>query len=115
MKISSPTRNRRPPLLIRHLVVTVTVVLSHQLPLCLKTHHRLIRLRRNGGLQRVITCGFCWWRWWWWCSSFWLEGMVSFVLSHHYLARHPLPSSRRPPVLFLLVLGCSRQWDRPSS
>jgi hypothetical protein len=59
MKISSLTMDQLPPLLIRNLVVRVTVVLSRQLPLCLKKHqHRLIRPRRYGGVPRVITCAF---------------------------------------------------------
>jgi hypothetical protein len=76
MKISSLTMDHLPPLLLMNVVVTVTVVLSRQLTLCLKKHqHRLIRPRRNGGSPRLTMCGCSWW----WCLSFWLEGMVSFV------------------------------------
>jgi hypothetical protein len=64
MKISSLMMDHLRPLLIMRVVVTVTVVLSHQLPLCLKKHHRFIGLRRNGGLHRVTLRGFCWWQWW---------------------------------------------------
>jgi hypothetical protein len=60
MKISSLKMDHLLPLLIMNVVVTVTVVHSHPLPHCLKKHHQLIRLRRNGGVPRVITCGFCW-------------------------------------------------------
>ncbi len=61
MKISSPKMDNLPLPLISN-VVTVTVVLSRQFTLCLKTHqHRLLRPRRHGGALRVTGGGFCWW------------------------------------------------------
>src|SRR5437588_3597151 len=94
MTIPFLTIDHPPPLLLMNRVRIVTGARSHHLMVYLKTHHhRLIHLRWNSGSPRVTLCDCSWWRWWW-CLSFWQEGMVSFVLSHHQLLRYPLPSSR---------------------
>ena len=95
--------NEAPPTLpILNVVVTVTAMRSHRLPLSSRHTIPGSSTHRNGGSPRVTaaaSAGACWWS----CLSPWPEGMVSFVLSHHQLVRHPLPSSRR--IVLLL-------WDR---